>query len=152
MGTYTSRLTCSPSAVLGAGGGGRSGTLEVPASPVPVTCTFINTRTSATMTLQKEWLNGATGDSAELTISGSDEATFGTATSTALGAPGSHTDTTNQASATIFSGATVDVAEALGPANTGSYTSQVVCDQPGMTPDEDAGKAAPSRFRAPLCR
>ena len=40
-----------------------------------VTCTFTNTRRTATLTLQKTWIDGAAGDTAELAITGLDPAT-----------------------------------------------------------------------------
>ena len=112
---------------------GRGGTFHVAVPPVAVTCTISNTRMSATMTLQKTWVDGAAGDTADLSIAASGPATSASATSTAAGVAGMQIDSVNQASASIFSGATVDVAEVLGTANTGSYTSQIVCDQPGLT-------------------
>ena len=113
----------------------QSGIYTVPAVPVGVTCTFTNTRTSATITLQKTWVNGAAGDTADLAVTGSDPGTSGSATSTATGAAGAQTDTTNQATATIFSGERVDLAETLGEANTGSYTSAIACTPAdGFTP------------------
>ena len=80
---------------------------------------------------------GASGDTAALTVSGSDAGTTGSATSTATGALGSQTDTVNQATATIFSGETVTLAEVLGAGNTGSYASVIACDQGGLTPNPD---------------
>ncbi len=52
-----------------------------------VTCTFTNTRQSATVVLQKHWNNGATGDEAVLSLAGGtpDPAT---ATSTVTDATG----------------------------------------------------------------
>jgi hypothetical protein len=94
-----------------------------------VTCTITNTRTSAPLILQKTWVNGAAADTAALAVSGSDPATSGSASSTATGAAGSETDPVNRATATIFSGQTVNLAETLGAGNTGSYTSQIACDQ-----------------------
>ncbi len=137
-GTYTSQITCDAPGVLTPGADGRAGTYQVPVTPAPVTCTFTNTRTSALLTLQKTWVNAAEGDTAELAVSATDPATSGSATSTATGAAGSETDTVNQATATVFSGQAVDLAETLGAGNTGSYTSQIVCDPAaGLQPDGD---------------
>ena len=107
----------------------------MPATPTDVVCTFTNSRTSATLLLQKEWVNGAAGDQAGLSISGSDPATSGSAVSTATGAAGSEIDTGNRATATIFSGETVTVNEDLPPSgqtNTGSYISTITCDEMGI--------------------
>ena len=134
-GTYTVDLTCTDPDRLSRQQNAESGTYTVPADPSDVTCTFTNTRTSASLILRKEWVNGAAGDTAGLTISAPAPGTPASATSTATGAAGSEIDTVNQATATVFSGQAVPLDEALGAGNTGSYTSQIVCDQPGLTPD-----------------
>ena len=59
---------------LGYVDGDLSGTFTVPATPVDVECTFKNTRTRAELTLRKEWVDGAAGDSAELEIDGINDA------------------------------------------------------------------------------
>ncbi|HKE71996.1 MAG TPA: hypothetical protein VKB57_00165 [Acidimicrobiales bacterium] len=123
-GTYTAALDCDNDTTAT----GTTGSFTVPDEPVDVVCTFSNTRTSATLTLQKTWVNGAGGDTTGLSITGSEPGTAGDATSTATGAAGSETDTDNQATATIFSGGTVTVDEALDPGNTGTYTSALACD------------------------
>ena len=133
-GSYTSAIACDQPG-LDPDANGQGGTFTVPATPVPVTCTITNTRTSAVLILQKEWVNGATDDTADLSVTGSDPGTAGSATSTATGASGSETDTDNQANARVFSGETVDLAEVLGSGNTGTYGSIIACDQPGLTPD-----------------
>ena len=135
-GSYTSGIACNRPG-LTPDADGRGGTFQVPAVPEAVTCTITNTRTFAQLVLQKTWVNGAAGDTADLTITGPDAPTFGSATSTATGAAGPVTDTANRATAPVFSGGTVDLAEVLGAANTGSYTSGIACDQPGLTPDPD---------------
>ena len=142
-GAYTSQIACDQPG-LTPDPDGQGGTFQVPTTPVAVTCTITNTRTSAGLILRKTWVNGAAGDTANLTISGSEPATSGSATSTATGADGSETDTANQATATIFSGQTVNLAEDLGVGNTGSYTAQIACDQPGLTPDPDGQGGIPA--------
>jgi hypothetical protein len=117
-GSYTSQITCNRPG-LTADADGQGGTFQVPATPEAVTCTVTNSRTAASLVLQKTWVNGAAGDTADLTISGSDGATFGAATSTATGAPGPETDTANQATAAIFSGGTVDLDDHRATAGAG---------------------------------
>jgi fimbrial isopeptide formation D2 family protein len=125
---YETTLNCDSGVTV------TGGSFVVPPTPppgVPITCTFTNTRRQATLTVQKEWVNAAASDQAGLTITGTDAATLGAATSTATGATGSHIDTTDQANATIFAGETVTVNEDLPPGghtNVGSYTSQTTCD------------------------
>ena len=131
-------LTCTDSAGLTYGHHSASGHYTVPAAPVDVTCTFVNTRTSATMILQKTWVDAAAGDTADLSISGSDPGSADSATATASGAAGSETDTVNRAVAPIFSGETVSLVEDLGATNTGSYAGQIDClPAGGLTRGED---------------
>ena len=132
-GTYAVNLTCTDPAGLVYRSHGETGIYAVPDTPQRVTCTFTNTRTSATITLQKEWVDAAAGDTAHLSVTGSDPGTTGSATSTATGAAGSETDTDNTATAPIYSGETVDLVENLGSGNTGSYTSEITCDSRGRT-------------------
>ena len=86
---------------------GRAAATRSPPTPLAATCTITNTRTSATLILQKQWVNGAAGDTAGLTIATPAPGTPASATSTATGAAGSETDTVNRATATVFSGQTV---------------------------------------------
>ena len=93
-----------------------------------VTCTFTNTRRTATLTLQKTWIDGAAGDTANLDITGLDPAT---ATATATGAPGDETSP-NPATTTVFAGETINLTEILAAANLGTYDTTLDCDQPGL--------------------
>ncbi len=68
IGSYDSRIACDQTG-LSPNGDGRGGTFQVAVPPVAVTCTITNTRTSATMTLQKTWVNSAAGDTVDLSIS-----------------------------------------------------------------------------------
>lgn len=129
-GSYTSSISCTPNSGFAAGAGGQGGTLTVPATPADVTCTVVNTRTSATLTLQKSWTNGASGDTATLSING-DTSGVGHAVATVPG--GGSGVSTDKATTTIRSGANITLAEVLGGGNIGDYTAQVSCDQPGLT-------------------
>ncbi len=147
-GSYTSQITCDKPG-LTPDPDGRGGSLRVPTTPVAVICTIINARTSAPLILRKEWVNGAAGDTVGLTIATPARGGPSLAVSTATGAAGSEIDTVNQAITTVFSGETVDLAEVLDLSNTGRYTSAIVCDQRGLTPNGDGrggtylGPAAP---------
>src|SRR5262249_46985927 len=68
-GTYPSALSCDHPG-LPAGGDGRSGTFLAPAGVGSVVCTFTNVRTSARLTLRKTWVDGAGGDTTDLSTSG----------------------------------------------------------------------------------
>ena len=84
-----------------------NGSFTVPPSlsaGATITCTFTNARLSATLTLQKSWLNGAAGDAADLSIDG---ATAGAGFATATAPPPDGTGvSTATATKTVFSGDT----------------------------------------------
>lgn len=113
-GTYGTTFSCTGGSVAGSG---KSYTLTVPGSDV--TCTYTNTANTVTVSLTKSWANDAfAGDTAALTITrGESTLVSGTAT-----APASQT-----INATVRVGDVVNLAEALGGANTGSYSTSWVC-------------------------
>jgi len=127
-GTYTTELACDAGTPTYASGD-LSGTFTVPTDPVNMVCTFTNTRVASTLTLRKTWVDGATHDTAFLSL---DRATTGrrTATSVATGAAGPYEDTTNEATATVLSGGDTVLAEVLG--GVGSYDVDLVCSAPGL--------------------
>ena len=82
---------------------------EIPVSAAggQVLCTFINTRNSGTLTLQKSWTAATPGDSALLSINGLVD---NSATATATGAAGTETSPT-VATASIYAGEVVTLSE-----------------------------------------
>jgi hypothetical protein len=102
-----------------------------------VMCTVTNSAFQSTVTLQKEWVAGVNGDRASLTINGGTAAT-----STSDGNRGAVTDTQNVATATVSQGSLVNVAEALGDDNAGTYNASLTCTG-GAAPD------AQGSFRMP---
>jgi LPXTG-motif cell wall-anchored protein len=131
VGSYDTLLTCDNGAEPHA-----DGTFTVTAAMVAsgVTCTFSNTRQQATVVLQKHWNNGATGDSADLSITGGlDSPVSATSTVTADTGP-TFTDPANQAATAVQTGDTITVAEDLPNGNTGSYDTTLACDN-GAEPD-----------------
>jgi hypothetical protein len=102
---------------------------------------FANYRSANTVTLEKEWVDARAGDATSLIITGgvTDPAE---ATSTATGASGSETDTTNVASTDVYSGETVTLKEALSSVNDGTYTSELSCDA-GVVPDDTGAFTMP---------
>lgn len=129
---YDTTLTCTDAAGLTYTAGGLSGVYTVPDDPDNVTCTFVNTRKETQLTLRKSWIDGAEDDTAVLSVSGTNS---GSATSTASGASGTETDTTNAVTTTVYAGEEVDLAEELGAANVGGYTSRIACNADGLTSD-----------------
>lgn len=79
---------------------------------------------SATLVLRKAWVVGASGDTAELSIDGTNDDSD---TSSSSGAPGTEVDAVNVASITIFEDETVNLSELLGVGNTGSYDASLAC-------------------------
>src|SRR5262249_51186436 len=112
---------------------------RMPSVPEEVICTFTNTRASATITLQKSWVDAAGGDTADLIITSTDTGTAGSGLSTATGAPGTQNDTDNAVEVPLFAGSTVVLVENLpagSDTNTGTYISEITCDAPsGFTPN-----------------
>jgi hypothetical protein len=122
-GTYTTTLACTPSSGLA------NGTFTVTSDHENVVCVVINVRTFALLTLHKDWVNGATGDQALLSITGQGPAISNQPTSTATAiAPGGTAPSTQTATADIFSGQDITVSEILPPTNRGFYTSSLSCD------------------------
>ena len=102
------------------------------AAGATITCTFTNARRSATLTLEKFWENGAAGDAADLSIDG---ATSGAGSRPRPrrhpAAPGFPPP---RATATVFSGDAVVLAEVFGAGNIGSYDAALTCsDAAGLT-------------------
>ena len=92
-----------------------------------VTCTFTNTRQKNLIILLKRWVNSATNDSAELTITGG---LVDPAEATSISDGGSYLDDAKgrQASTLAYSGVEVSVSELLdNESNLGTYTSTLVC-------------------------
>ncbi|MCL2423277.1 MAG: hypothetical protein FWD11_05195, partial [Micrococcales bacterium] len=127
-GVYSTELTCTVSDGLVYHEHGVEGLYVIPAVPQPVTCTFTNTRTSATLTVHKTWVDGVAGDIAAMTVIGTDAGTVGGAWSVAPGTAGAVTDTDTAITVPIYSGETVEVTEGGLTGNVGSYTSQLTCD------------------------
>jgi hypothetical protein len=131
-GTYTSSLACDNGVDPNPDG---TFTLTAAQADTTVTCTFTNTRQTANLIVRKRWVDGAAGDQAELSVTGTNP-DLGPlfATSVASGAAGSEIDATNRIRTGVFAGQVVTVSESLSPGNTGSYDSALDCDN-GVTPD-----------------
>jgi uncharacterized repeat protein (TIGR01451 family) len=67
----TSITGCTPSTGFTPGAGGQAGIFVVPATTEPITCTLTNTRSATgVLTLEKDWRNGAAGDTTRLSATG----------------------------------------------------------------------------------
>ena len=123
LANYTTTYACSNSTSGGTvvpSGTGTSITFT-PAGNDVITCTFTNTRKSATLTLQKTWVSGVSGDKATVTSSGFlNNATSGLSTS-------SGANTTTGSPVTVYVGETGTIAEAISVGDSASYTSGLAC-------------------------
>ena len=112
------------------------GSIGVSAGEI-VTCTFTNTRNSATFTLNKDWGDANAGEVVNLSASATGPAPIGSPIATSSTAP-----TDSGASMTVYSGQSIAFSEAFGvPANGGNYTSSVSCvdgqgNPVGLGPDD----------------
>ena len=109
----------------------------------PVVCTITNDRTKNTVTLQKAWVNGFKGDTADLTIEG-DLEDPATKQSTATGVSGYELDDVNVALTDVFSGEEVSISEIV--AGQGAYGSSWECSVVSQQPDRSL--AAEGSFSA----
>ncbi|MGI9290932.1 MAG: beta strand repeat-containing protein, partial [Gammaproteobacteria bacterium] len=131
-GTYTTSFTCSDSANMPTyAPGATTADLVIDAADTAIVCTYTNTRVSSALTLVKEWVNGATNDTADLSITGANN---DNSTSTASGAAGSEVDNVNTAMTVALSGETVTLSELLGGGNTGTYDTTFACTGNGNDP------------------
>jgi hypothetical protein len=141
---YTTSLSCTDASGLAYTPGALTATYTVPAEPVDVTCTFTNTRRTAPLTLQKVWVDAATGDTAELSLDGLND---DSALSTAPAAPGA----TNIATITVYAGETVAMSETLPGANTGSYDTTLACGQQQIGTTTSGVYTVPANPQAITC-
>ncbi|QDZ15004.1 prealbumin-like fold domain-containing protein [Humibacter ginsenosidimutans] len=129
LGSYAATIDCgSGSVALGSGGYNAT----VPQGGL--SCTITNTQNTHTVTLKKDWTGSIAGDSTNLSIN---NGTAVKATTT-----GGDFTSTQQATASVGVGSTVNLAESTaGPS--GSYTSSLTCDNATPTggsftmPDKD---------------
>ena len=131
-GTYTTELVCTGGVVPNAQG-------QFPMPDEPVVCTITNDRTENPVTLQKAWVNGFKGDTADLTIKGGLKDPV-TNQSTATGGSGYELDDVNVALTDVFSGDDVSISEILAgqSAYVSGWECSVVSEQPARAEALDA--------------
>jgi hypothetical protein len=130
-GSYSTSFACTGN-TNDPGGSGVSHTLLVDRTDTAITCTYTNTLQSANLTLRKTWVNGVTGDTAQLILSG-DSSGSNADTSTSTGFPGTETDDTHTAVLSVLVGETINLTEVLSD-NTGSYNTGFSCTGNENTP------------------
>ncbi|RYY80905.1 MAG: hypothetical protein EOO69_00365 [Moraxellaceae bacterium] len=120
VGYYNAALSCtrnSDNAVVSVNGNN----LTIP--DADVTCTYTNSRKSATLILAKIWSAGSiAGNTATVTSAGfANNATSGTSTATAAG------NTTTGSAVTVYAGETGTISETFGTGNASNYSAALVC-------------------------
>ncbi|MDQ7910074.1 hypothetical protein RB614_36810 [Phytohabitans sp. ZYX-F-186] len=101
-----------------------------PIAGASITCTITNTQqATAQLTLAKAWQDGAAGDSATLTATGSSTVPGGSG-STVAQVPDTGTGTSAETVViAVIAGETVQLVEAKTAGNTGAYTTTMSCNQ-----------------------
>ena len=122
----------------------------VPDTPTGIACTITNTAIPARIALQKHWVRGAPGDSAELTIT----STTDTDSAVAVVPAGRTGRSTTAATLTLIPGDTVTLSETLpapGRTNAGIYepTSLVCGGEPVEFEEPATGSTATATFTVP---
>ena len=90
-----------------------------------ITCSYTNTRASATLTLRKQWVGSTAGDQATLVADALEQPTYATATSTAPG--GDALDTTNVVTIPIYSGDSIALSETVADGLGDNYATTLDC-------------------------
>jgi hypothetical protein len=124
LANYTTTYACTNSGTGGTVVAPGSGTSfgVTPANNDILACTFTNTRKSSTLTLQKTWVNGGSGDTTTVNSAGFlTNATSGLSTSTG-------NNTTTGSAVTVYAGETGTISEIFGGGTNGaSYTQSLSC-------------------------
>ncbi|WP_313461135.1 hypothetical protein, partial [Stenotrophomonas sp.] len=120
LANYSVALSCS-GGDLGGTDGKASNTLDItPADAgTAIVCTYTNTRSSTTLTLEKTWLNALAGDEVTLVATG-----LTSLSSTASGAA-SQTDTGTPQ--TVYAGDVISLTESFGSVTSNLYNTTLSC-------------------------
>ncbi|HEX5360737.1 MAG TPA: hypothetical protein VFW49_06595 [Fluviicoccus sp.] len=110
---YTTTLGCTGNATALAGS-----VLTVSAADSAITCTYSNSRKSATLVLQKTWVSAKVNDAVNLTATGL--TTYASTANTA-----NETDTA--AAQTVYAGDVITLAEVFTAGTAGSYSQSLSC-------------------------
>jgi uncharacterized repeat protein (TIGR01451 family) len=119
---YTAGLTCTGNnGTLTYTAGNLTGSLAIANNDTAITCTFANTRKSATLTLQKTWVNGASGDAVSVT-------TTGAVNNATLASTSTGNNTTVGTAATVFAGESIVLpAESFTTGSAANYVKTLAC-------------------------
>ncbi len=123
LANYTTAVTCNAGTLTGTNGQVAGNTLAVAAPDIataPITCTYTNTRKSASLTLRKTWANALSGETATVSTGAGfvNAASSGLSTSTG-------NNTTTGTSVTVFAGESGAISET--GTNLANYTASYAC-------------------------
>jgi large repetitive protein len=120
LGNYTVALSCTGGALAGTDGKAAN-TLDItPADAgTPIVCTYTNTRTATTLTLQKTWLNGFLNDSVTVGATG--------LTPLQSVSTGAATQTDTGPAQTIHAGDVLNLTESFASVTSNLYASTLSC-------------------------
>lgn len=120
LANYTVELSCTGGSLGGTDGKTATSLTILPADAgTPITCTYTNTRTATTLTLQKTWLNGLPNDEVTIVATG-----LTPLSSTATGGA-SQTDT--GAAQTVHAGDVISLTESFSSVTSNLYTTTLAC-------------------------
>jgi hypothetical protein len=123
LANYTTAVSCNAGTLTGTNGQAAGNTLAVAAADIataPITCTYTNTRNSASLTLRKTWVNGRSGETATVSTGAGfiNAASSGLSTSTG-------SNTTTGTSVTVYAGESGAISET--GTNLANYTPGYAC-------------------------
>lgn len=120
LANYSVALTCNGGS-LGGSDGKAANTLDITPADAgnPIVCTYTNTRSSTTLTLQKTWLNGFAND--EVTIVATGLASLDSV------ANGSASQTDTGPAQTVYAGDVLSLTESFGSVTSNLYNTTLSC-------------------------
>lgn len=120
---YNASLECrrnSDNAVVATSGTGLSRTVVMP-SGTALTCTWTNSRKSATLVVRKSWANALVADAVTVTTSGLVN------NASLLSVANSANETDTNAAVTVYAAETATLAETYSVGSSGNYTQALAC-------------------------
>ncbi|WP_282296333.1 OmpA family protein [Stenotrophomonas sp. PS02289] len=117
---YSVALTCTGGALAGSDGKAAN-TLDITPADAgnAIVCTYTNTRSSTTLTLEKTWLNALAGDDVTLVATG--------LTSLSSTASGAATQTDTGSPQTVHAGDVINLTESFGSVTSNLYNTTLSC-------------------------
>lgn len=121
LANYTTAINCNAGILSGTNGQSVGNTLTITAAATatsPITCTYTNTRKSATLALQKIWANAKLNDAATITATGL----------TSLSAVANTASETDAAAGqTVYAGDSITLGETFSTGSVTNYNATLAC-------------------------